>query len=373
MDGVPRRWDGVDDAGWNRLMNIRHLLFALAALATAPAHAEPTAKADPALVGHYYISGIRETGSELLLRADGGFDWFMSYGAVDQFASGRWRREGTTIILESEKPDPASLQPVENRRAEWSESAETYLREDINARRTAEAQRRCPFLEDVGYAATASTVRIDEETEKLPLLPKAEVDAALIAANRAMAESAAKPDDAQLVDAARAARLQWEDKSWAYLHRLRENGMEQEVLPKPVVPKSCGYDLMLTEDTADPAKWLRGIAVVVQDPNEGQSFGGFAVSATYSDGHVESAKARVADGAFLPRRPGASVVEIGLTAKWLPDGAKTLSVAPLAEGVLFLAINSRALRGPAFDRMRLEISDDGLRNAEWGKGLYQRQ
>ena len=53
------------------------------------------------LAGHYYLSGVMETGSELLLRPDGSFAWFMSYGAADQAAEGKWRVDGDAVLLDA--------------------------------------------------------------------------------------------------------------------------------------------------------------------------------------------------------------------------------------------------------------------------------
>lgn len=80
--------------------------------ATADAAADecPAAQFDPQaapFAGHYYLSGLRETGSELLLRPDGRFQWMLAYGAVDQSAQGRWWRAGECIGL---APDPRSGQ-----------------------------------------------------------------------------------------------------------------------------------------------------------------------------------------------------------------------------------------------------------------------
>lgn len=38
------------------------------------------------LAGHYYLNGVAEVGSELLLRDDGRFEWFLAYGAMDRTA-----------------------------------------------------------------------------------------------------------------------------------------------------------------------------------------------------------------------------------------------------------------------------------------------
>jgi hypothetical protein len=56
------------------------------------------------LVGHYHLEGLREVGSELLLRADGRFAWMMSYGAIDRSAEGRWVWDGERLVLTSEAP-----------------------------------------------------------------------------------------------------------------------------------------------------------------------------------------------------------------------------------------------------------------------------
>jgi hypothetical protein len=47
--------------------------------------------ADPSLAGHYYLRGVMEVGSELLLHADGRFEYMLAYGALDELASGAGR------------------------------------------------------------------------------------------------------------------------------------------------------------------------------------------------------------------------------------------------------------------------------------------
>ena len=51
------------------------------------------------LAGEYYLEGVMETGSGLLLREDGTFEWFFTYGALDLGARGKWSREGDGIGL----------------------------------------------------------------------------------------------------------------------------------------------------------------------------------------------------------------------------------------------------------------------------------
>jgi hypothetical protein len=86
---------------------MKHCL-SIAALALAcwlsPALAAPASKSDD-LTGHYYLRNVREVGAELLLKPDGSFEWGMSYGAVDQYAAGKWQRQGDKVVLQTANPD----------------------------------------------------------------------------------------------------------------------------------------------------------------------------------------------------------------------------------------------------------------------------
>ena len=56
--------------------------------------------AQASLAGEYHLDGVMETGSGLLLRDDGSFEWFFTYGALDLGARGKWKREGDTVVLD---------------------------------------------------------------------------------------------------------------------------------------------------------------------------------------------------------------------------------------------------------------------------------
>ena len=66
--------------------------------------ADKSASPGAELVGHYYLHGVREVGSELLLQADGRFRFSMSYGAVDQNAAGSWQVQGDRVALAADEP-----------------------------------------------------------------------------------------------------------------------------------------------------------------------------------------------------------------------------------------------------------------------------
>ena len=56
-------------------------------------------RADEARAGRYFLQGVMEAGSELMLTGQGTFEWYFSYGALDLAARGRWRYEGADVVL----------------------------------------------------------------------------------------------------------------------------------------------------------------------------------------------------------------------------------------------------------------------------------
>ena len=72
------------------------ILFGIASFATASAAAgcEPGAAK---YAGHYYLNGVMEVGSELLLKPDGSFEFMLAYGANDQYGKGCWVAKGSRL------------------------------------------------------------------------------------------------------------------------------------------------------------------------------------------------------------------------------------------------------------------------------------
>jgi hypothetical protein len=68
-------------------------LSLVAGLATAQACSPGDAK----LAGHYYLNGVMEVGSELLLKPNGSFEFMLAYGANDQHGKGCWVKRGSTV------------------------------------------------------------------------------------------------------------------------------------------------------------------------------------------------------------------------------------------------------------------------------------
>jgi hypothetical protein len=84
---------------------MRSLLLAAALAATL---APPAGAQAPDLVGDYQLAEGPDVGGVLRIAADGSFEYGLAAGALDEYSSGRWERQGATICLVT---DPRPVAP----------------------------------------------------------------------------------------------------------------------------------------------------------------------------------------------------------------------------------------------------------------------
>src|SRR5919109_3474907 len=93
------------------------VLASLASCQTASGSLGGCTPGNPKLVGHYYLNGVMEVGSELLLKPDGSFEFMLAYGALDQYGKGCWRVEGKKVLVIPEgRSAPAPVYSIEDSR-----------------------------------------------------------------------------------------------------------------------------------------------------------------------------------------------------------------------------------------------------------------
>lgn len=93
-----------------RLLPVLLLLLAVASGVDAKARS-------PA--GDYRLVGEQDVASGIRLKPDGRFQYFLSAGALDEQAEGRWSLAGRTVILTTEpKPTPPTFSRAETRRTD---------------------------------------------------------------------------------------------------------------------------------------------------------------------------------------------------------------------------------------------------------------
>ena len=350
-------------------------------LLASPAQDAPlvTLTAKP-FVGHYYLSGIREVGSELVLRADGTYDWFLAYGAVDQFSKGHWKLARAQISLIADVPEhkgplftPEPLRP-------WDEEAEQKVQDALRDAAVDAIYRHCPFMLDEGGISAASTMpALPSRTATPSDLAAVELAKGIELEDRREYEAAAvqamtgKAQDKKLHASARAARMLWTQSSFEL--RIAKNAaglpMTDDIDAK--LPAECTIP-QYGKRSVDlpPAQWTRGFGVKIYDPEIGQNFSGIIATFHYSDGTtVKRASDRGGD-AWAPLREGVTVNMLDLEVAL--DGGlskESFNFAAVREGVLPIIFHSQAVTSTAFDVMKLEIEGADLIAFE-GRGRYHR-
>lgn len=351
--------------------------LAIAGLAVAM----PSAAADP-LVGRYYLQDIHETGSELRLREDGRYDWFMAYGAMDATSAGRWAREGDRVVLIAELPAKGASLFRLDAAFPWDDTTEARLR-DLEAERDgALAEERCPFLAVADFASAAPA--FGEETPAQAERERAARDALSALENardvfEAAAESAVKArayvvavqgDDALRRDADDAMRLAVAamEAYRANLAQVRDAhhaaGLPLPTLPEPRVPAECGVVRSTTPDGA-----AKGFGVVVGDPASGLRFADVEAVFEFSDGHRETRTTNRGGWALIRPRDGASLRRVTLSiaremreAAGLDEAAASAAFAfePAKGDVLAIVLDGARFASPMFERLELRVEDGAL-------------
>lgn len=351
--------------GSSRMLNVfRFSLLALALLASPARAADPTEdRQRAALAGHYYLEGAMEVGSELVLKPDGRFEWSLSYGAADQYASGSWSVGADSILLTTQAPKSGkplfSLDEV----APWNPNAQKRLEEFAAERRDRLIEEACGFVKTyrVGMehgelnaiaaqaaddpndpaprrAAEASLApalaalersRLDVETaaaaaaaikakaeqgqsrgsaERSSSAHQTAVEAAVAAAEAAANEAGATQSSDSEHQAATVAVDELEAADNAvqdYLQRLEDvwrlHARAGKPSPELRHPAFDAGPCLPPSAASTPG----GYAVVVGDPQRGIRAEGIGVEFVYSDGRTERTETSPAGWALAVQRPGA--------------------------------------------------------------------
>jgi hypothetical protein len=82
---------------------MRKCIAALAAIAFAGSTGPAFAQAAPADFAGTYNGSQMEVGTELRLEAGGRYEYYLSYGALDEMSQGTWTADGDAIVLTSDK------------------------------------------------------------------------------------------------------------------------------------------------------------------------------------------------------------------------------------------------------------------------------
>lgn len=353
------------------------LCLAVPTSAQQTAQTPPATAPDAAFAGHYYLTGVMETGSELLLRPDGSFEWYLSYGALDQFADGTWRREGRDIVLSAAHAARDHPLFAYVGTEPWSAEAEG-ARVRLRSEEAADAVRdRCPFL--TGDWVSSPTIAIGppaNEQDAREAASRALTDALAarsaveVLARKTMASSAERRE---MTDEIRSTMAAWQDARDKARIAAVTAGQQPPELADPQLPEACKLPAEATVDADAPQTWGGGIAVRVVDTVSGQSPRDVEVTLRFADGREVMVKTSGNDGPdVLEDDVSGAVVGATLQAYYAPGRDAAFSFAPVSRGVLRFSIDANQLTAAPFETMHLHIDGKALVPDEFGKGRYER-
>lgn len=331
---------------------------------------------DAALAGHYYLSGVMETGSELLLKPDGRFDWYITYGAVDQVAKGRWSRADRTVTLRADLPATDAPLVRADQVLPWNEEVERRLRDADWSRQAEAVATRCPWAAGV---VSAPPVALPEDRPPPGEVERAKAagtrqdagrarDAAAAALARAVAPGASEDDRA----AADTAMSEWHNASYQMEQAHREAGLPVPDIGSPALPPECRQPPRDDEARIPPERWRRGVAVLVGDPAREIRLSGIGVTFVFDDARRETAETNRGGWAFASGRQGTALKQLVIAIPQAGRAPVTLAIAPLAEGVQTVIIDTQQLAGPPFQTMRLTVTGRDLIPEDMPRGRYSR-
>lgn len=331
--------------------------------------------ASPDLAGHYYLEGVREVGSELLLKPGGRYDWFMSYGAMDLFSAGTWRRTGNDVVLTVDARDPkAEIYKLGTQEA-WNERAEEQVQRELFQERLTAVYDRCPFLAD--GADYVSSPRLAGERPRDPgAALKAERAGAEAVAARALLERAAAialtgaTEREAKMQAAADAMKAWKVAKMRARDAYDDARQRAPDFAEPELPDACTIPAETNPADISPDKWLRGVAVVVGDPSVEMQFPDIKVVFGYADGsQSKSIDTNNGGWAIAPDRK--AVNRISLSLRGSDPRTTWFSVKPMGEGIQMVIIDSRKVLDPPFQSMTLRFDGKDL-IPENDRGRYAR-
>lgn len=364
-----------------------HLLDALDALSQpdapklkdAPANRriEGSTATQGSLVGHYYLMGVMETGSELLLRPDGMFAWSLSYGTMDQDAQGAWHVEHDEVVLVASAPSVQKPLFSYLSTGPWTAEAEQERRERDRRAIEATIRVRCPIFPAPEVRATS------EEIGGVPALPVRRTRAATalraaIAARstvetlaaRLMSEPATPGTERPGAERVRQAVSDWLNAREAALEAAHVADLAEPALADPTLPAVC--TMPPDEPVGNTPALPPGLGVRVLDPESDTPVRGMTVALQFADGTEQQLVTDRNGLALVSGNAPANAVGATIHAKTKAEPVK-VSFAPVRSGIIRVGMDMRQLAARPFETLRLHIVGGALVPDTFDNGRYERQ
>lgn len=341
-------------------------------MSIAPVAAQPSADQLP---GRYYLSGVMETGSELLLRRDGSFEWAATYGAVDAAATGRWSFDGRTIRLKAQRPHSAGTAYRLAEKGVWSERATHAL--ELRREREAMAERaaRCPLpslaeevVPDLSLAAYGDKQPSPTEIAQVEAEARRARDTAQVALDRLRRTAAWQSNEALISESEAAIQAFQTRLSVAQGLHAASGTHGPEVAPLKL-PAECQLP-----DPERLARTFRGVAIQLFDRERYLRGDGIRIEARY-DKRAPLSDVVERGYVFFPVGDDERIVALTLSAPGMQAGeGTTLPVRLPARAVQIIDADLGGTVTPPFQEIVLPVGADRSLGARalFSRGAYRK-
>lgn len=350
-----------------RLLGIA--LSLLAGFATA------YAQTPPALAGRYFLSGVMEVGSEMELKADGSFDWFLAYGNMDKIGKGDWESDDKTVTLRFRNvhADEPAFRLIGQ--GPWDAEAQQMILEMRYNDALSAAGQRCSFIgyfgqtagDDPGGPAGAG---VDATIQASPAYAKA------LAARTKMEAAGQNRLDGKATDEdIQAAAQNWSDAYYGLQDFARARGINAVAMQKPSLPAPCREPEPVQASAMPRSQWSPGLlARTIADPSDGERTGYIPVSGIafkLADGRILTDNVRPEGLLLIPGIQSHPVQALIVKDTFGTGETLTFPVQPMTSGVITLGVNVGKMIEPAVSTMALRIDKKGLYSEDL-RGTYVR-
>lgn len=346
----------------------RLLCVALSLLACAAQAQNP-----PNLAARYTLSGVMEVGSEMELKADGGFDWFLAYGSMDKIGTGNWTSDGKTVTLRFKNAHAAEPPFRLISQRPWDAEAQQMVLDMEHNETLGLIAQNCPMMGYFGQTAgdDPDAPPADSAIQASPAFVKAvAARTKMEAVGQAMLDG--KADDAALQRAERA----WSDAWFVLQEHGRALGLETIAISKPLLPPACHEPEIPQAADLPQSQWSPGLLVrSIADPvgGEGRNYVPLAgVAFKLADGTMLTDNVRPEGLLLIAGVQGQPVQALVVEDSFGTGETLTFPLKPMTSGVVTLGVNIGKIHEPPFSTLTLRIDKDGLYSEDL-RGRYVRE
>ncbi len=351
----------------------RLLGIALSLIAAATANVTAACAQTPsALAGRYALSGVMETGSEMELKADGSFEWFLAYGSLDKVGKGDWESDGKTVTLRFRNAHANEAPFRLIGQGPWDAQAQQMVLEMRHNDALAAIGERCPFIGYFGQTSgddprDATSARVDRDIQGSPAYARAE------AARAKMQAVGQEILDGKATEAIQRAEQDWSAAYSALQDFGRGRGLESVAIAKPSPPVPCREPEAPQAETLPRSRWSPGLVVrTIADPADGERTGYIPVSGIafkLADGRILTDNVRPEGLLLIPGVQSQPVQALLVEDTFGTGETLTFPVEPMTSGVITLGVNVGKMVEPAVSTMRLRIDQKNLYSEDL-RGTY---